>query len=144
RGWGPGATRSGRPSPPRAGGRGGRRSASQADRTPACLPCRGFRPCAPHSLPASAPRRVPARDGAIADGTPGRRVSHGPGVELERAGPPRRERGGEDVLRVERLNPVDEVLLAEPVQGTHRAPAGLDLRPLPQACLYLSGPRPAP
>src|SRR5215468_10138369 len=69
---------------------------------------------------------------------PGRRASHGPGVELEGSGPPRRERGVEDVQRVERLHPVDEVLLAETVQGAHREPARVDLRALLEERLDLT------
>src|SRR5579859_7638949 len=40
-----------------------------------------------------------------------------PGVELEGTGSPGGQGGVEDVQRAEGLDPVDEVLLAEPVQG---------------------------
>src|SRR5262249_58999570 len=99
---------------------------------------------APPSPPASRPGGGAGPRRRHGGRPPGRLVPHGPGVELERTGPPRRERGVEDVLRVERLNPVDEVLLAEPVQGTHREPAGVDLRALLEERLDLPVPGQVP
>src|SRR5437773_265052 len=117
---GPRAPRSRRPSPPRARRTAERRPAPLPDRTPACLPCRGFRPCAPHlTAGLGAAEGAGPGEQVVTGGTPCRQTSYGPGVELEGAGPPRREGGVEDVQRVERLHPVDEVLLAEPVQGPH-------------------------
>src|SRR6266851_6379928 len=49
-----------------------------------------------------------------------------PGVELEGTGAPGGQGGVEDVQRAEGPDPVDEVLLAEPVQGAHGEPAGVD------------------
>src|SRR5262249_47479001 len=66
--------------------------------------------------------------------------SHGPRVELEGTSPPRGERGVEDVPWVERLDPVDEVLLAEPVQGAHGEAARVDLRALLEQRLDLLVP----
>src|SRR5215213_11687582 len=57
-------------------------------------------------------------------------TSDGPGVQLERAFLPRGERGVEDIERVERLDPVNEVVLTEAVQRPHREPAGVDRRAL--------------
>src|SRR6516164_10624254 len=71
------------------------------------------------------PARVPVRGTGRTDGTLPR-PSHGPGVELESPGPPRGEGGVQDVERVERLHPVDQVLLAEAVQRAHGEPAGVD------------------
>src|SRR5712691_7117808 len=48
--------------------------------------------------------------------------SYSPRVELEGAGSPGGEGGVEDVQRAECLHPVDEVLLAEPVEGAHGKP----------------------
>src|SRR5215467_16224162 len=74
--------------------------------------------------------RVPVRGDGPARTAPWGQRSHGPGVELERTRPPRGEGRVEDVPWVERLHAVDEVFLAEPVQGAHGEPACVDLRAL--------------
>src|SRR5215469_2583151 len=81
---------------------------------------------------------------AVTDGTRCARLSHGPRVELEGAGPPRGERGVEDVQRVERLHPVDKVLLAEAIQGAHGEAARVDGRALLEQRLDLPVPRKVP
>src|SRR5262249_10281958 len=78
---------------------------------------------------------------AITDGTPGYQRSHGPGVELEGTHPPRGERRVKHVQRVEGLHAVDEVFLAEPVQGAHSEPARVDRRTLLEERLDLPVPR---
>src|SRR5919199_511867 len=55
-----------------------------------------------------------------------RRPSHGPGVELEGAVPPRGEGGVQHVQRVERLDALHEEVLREAVQRAAREPAGVD------------------
>src|SRR3974390_1849986 len=93
------------------------------------------------SLPGHGPKRAPAGTiGSSRTALPGQQSSDGPGVELEGARPPGGEGGVEDVQRVERLDPVDEVFLAEAVQGPHREPAGVDRRPLLQEGLDLPVP----
>src|SRR5260370_24197990 len=64
-----------------------------------------------------------------------------PGVELEGTGSPGGQSGVEDVQRAEGPDPVDQVLLAEPVQGAHGEPAGVDRGALLEQRLDLPGPR---
>src|SRR2546426_4663950 len=52
-----------------------------------------------------------------------------PGVDLEGARPPGGEGRVEHVEGVERLDPFDEVVFPEPVEGAHGEPAGVDRRP---------------
>src|SRR5258708_8056803 len=86
----------------------GQGSVPARDRSPACPPCRGFRPRAGHLPPGlGAAEGADPRDTVVTDGTPSQQMSHGPGVELEGAGSPRGEGGVEDVAWVERLHPVD-------------------------------------
>src|SRR5262245_49421853 len=86
-----------------------------------CLPPMSWIPSTGRSLPSGvhADRGASPRAQAITDGTPGYQRSHGPGVELEGTRPPRGERRVKHVQRVEGLHAVDEVFLAEPVQGAH-------------------------
>src|SRR5215472_7817757 len=97
-----------------------------------CLPPMSWIPSTGRSLPSGVHADQGARPQAQAgtDGTLGYQRSHGPGVELEGPCAPRGERRVEHVQRVESLDAVDEVFLAEPVQGAHGEPACVDLRAL--------------
>src|SRR5262245_11435677 len=85
--------------------------------------------------------RVPVRAVRPARTAPWGQRSHGPGVELEGTRPPRGEGRVEDVLWVERLHAVDEVFLAEPVEGAHGEAAGVDRRALLEERFDLPVPR---
>src|SRR5437764_3966846 len=91
-----------------------------------CIPPMSWIPSTTASL-----RECPAVRRRAADGrAPESAVlSDRPGVDLEGAPAPGGEGRVEDVERVERLDPLDQVVFPEPVEGAHGEPAGVDRRP---------------